>query len=46
MATDLVVFIAWYDETDERKINCFEQNKLSIMKLNPRIEAFTIINNG
>jgi len=41
---DLTILMVWHHESDERKIECFKENRKSFQFYNPEVEVVTIIN--
>lgn len=43
MEKELIILITWHHETDKRKIECFEENRRTIVEFNPGVEVITIM---
>lgn len=44
MKSELTILTVWYEETNQDRIECFEENKRSLIEYNPGIEIITIMN--
>lgn len=44
MKSELIILIIWYNETDTKRIRCFEENRRSFIEYNPGVEVITIMN--